>query len=240
MPRIPKQFVPLHVEAMHDPKIAKAGPWVELLYYRALQWCAKHPETGGVVPEYAMAELGRGIRDSARRMHEACTSDLFVTHEQGWKITAWEAWNRSADEIRQKRTKAGHLGNHKQGYHKSKPQKDCPSCQKSSRKSDAHGNANAYPTCVPLGTPEAEAESGTTYHSASRPPRMDAGAPTGRPGPGDPDWQNGNFRPLDYRYDPDQPWHGGWNGGAWVEPRPWREGWGRDGQRPDQPEADAA
>lgn len=232
--RIPAEFVPLHTGAMHDPKIVEAGPWVELLYYRALQWAKTHPETGGFIPSWAMAEIGRDVRSATRRMHEGCSSDLFVIHEDGWRICAWDTWNTSSDEIREKRSKAAHFSNHKQGYHKNNPNPDCPRCPRGvSHVRHTCGKCDNHTcdrTCDRKTT--LEVEMCTTYTSTPLPPSA-AEAAQGSGGVAtDDDWHFGQFQPTDYRYDPDEPWHGGWKGGAWVKPTPWRDGWTSDGTRP--------
>ena len=231
--RIPKKFVPLYVRAMHDPKIVEAGPWCELLYYRAMQWCKDHPETDGVVPTWALGEIGRGIRGAHRKMHEACSSDLFVTVQDGWFISAWKTWNNTSDEIREKRTIAAHFSNHKQGYHKDRPHPDCPKCNKGNRKCVAR--ATTHETAPATAFATLEVEMGTKYPSTPLPPSR--GSAPGGPGDNtlhyDNDWDTSGVRPRDYLYDPTHEQHGGWaTPGSWINPAQWREGWGPHGQRP--------
>ena len=243
--RIPKEFVPLYVRAMHDPKIVEAGPWGELLYYRAMQWCKDHPETDGVVPTWALGEIGRGIRGAHRKMHEACSSDLFVTVQDGWFISAWKTWNSTSDEIREKRTLAAHYSNHKQGYHEDRPHPDCPKCNKGNRKCVARATTHATAPATAFAT--LEVEMGTKYPSTPLPPARGfaprgGGKATTRSTPQqDPDdWNGDRYRPRDYQLDPRAAHEGGWDEGLWVHPSQWRDGWAADGTRPAEAQAGEA
>ena len=55
----------------------------------------------------------------------------------------------------------------------------------------------------------------------------------------DDDWKREDFRPRDYLLDSAHLEEGGWDGGAWIQPSVWRDGWSAKGMRPAR-EGDAA
>lgn len=244
--KVPKQFVPLHTQARNDPKLITAGPWVELLYYRALQWAKEHPETLGVIPVWALPDIGRGIRQPAARMHEGCTNELWETHERGWRICAWDAWNQTPEEIehtRERKRIGGLITAHKQGRHKKRAVADCPTCK--ARTSYSSGSSTGSSSSYSSGYSPADRESTSYGSTTSRTDGPEGGRrrsePTTTAWPRyDEDWYYDQFRPTDYLLNEHHREEGGWwpDHTSWVQPAIWRDGWNGKGKRP--PKGDLA
>lgn len=127
----PSMFVPLDVNYMRDPRIRRAGPDAELLYIRSLAY-AKGGETDGFVHDYDLDVIGVGLNRVQARVDALVREGAWEERDGGWFITGWFKWNRSTDDLREKKRRqaAGaaktnhkrHLGNGVEFV------RDCPVC----------------------------------------------------------------------------------------------------------------
>ena len=252
--KVYKLFARLFVGTRWDPAIVEAGNDFELMWYRALQWGREHPETRGFIPKAAIAnDIGRGIRSAtrvmnrgciARTMHDGCTKALLVQTDSGWQICRWDAWQETPEEIEraQERKRTGaQITNHKLGRHKETPVEGCPMCTKKGRSANAPAtrSSDRYSDRSTDADIEEEGISyGNTRTSRTDGPRGAAAGRTSWPRYAD-DWKRDDFRPTDYLLDQAHLEEGGWDGGAWIQPSVWRDGWSAKGMRPAR-EGDAA
>ena len=77
----------------------------ELLFVRALAYCAREPRLNGFISDVALGagrvlrrrpRKGEGIERNAKELHNL---GLWLREEDGYRIKSWGKWNRSAEEI---------------------------------------------------------------------------------------------------------------------------------------------
>jgi hypothetical protein len=97
----PGRYAALAADYYDDPAIIAAGPDAELLYVRALAWCAGHPETDGVIPlEVALYRLG--IPDAMSRVITCDSHGLVEKNDDSVSVTSWVKWNDSWRDIQER------------------------------------------------------------------------------------------------------------------------------------------
>lgn len=81
----------------------------ELLFIRALAFCARDPELQGFVSEVALLS-GRILRRKPRKgqdiihhAEELVKHGLWLAEVDGYRISRWTKWNRTPDEIAARR-----------------------------------------------------------------------------------------------------------------------------------------
>lgn len=93
-------FVPLAANYYWDDRIGEAGGDAELLYVRALSFCASMYSDGFITRRQAVTIVGLGLTDVESRIQRLIDVGLWVEDEDdGFWIAAWLKWNRSFDEI---------------------------------------------------------------------------------------------------------------------------------------------
>lgn len=94
-------FAPLSANYYKDDAIAAAGEAAELLYVRALAFCADVLSDGFVSEVQLTRFPGVGMRDATKRAKRLVEVGLWERVEGGYRVTSWLRWNRSKDEIKE-------------------------------------------------------------------------------------------------------------------------------------------
>jgi hypothetical protein len=99
----PGPYAPLSAHYADDDRIMAAGEEAELLYLRALAYCARTPKTEGHLT-FAQVKTRLGL-DGAESRAETCAEvGLLTRTDSGYQITSWLKWNLSAEEVERVRT----------------------------------------------------------------------------------------------------------------------------------------
>lgn len=94
----PGAYVALSAHYADDDRIMAAGEEAELLYVRALAYCARTPKTEGHLT-FAQVKTRLGL-DGAESRAETCAEvGLLTRTDTGYQIASWLKWNLSAEEI---------------------------------------------------------------------------------------------------------------------------------------------
>lgn len=83
-----------------DPRVMALSADADRLFVRSIAYCGV-AETRGFVPDRALKTLG--ISAVFRRKSELVSSGLWVSVEGGIRLSGWENWNRSGDDLLQRR-----------------------------------------------------------------------------------------------------------------------------------------
>jgi len=83
-----------------DPRVMALSADADRLFVRSIAYCGV-AETRGFVPDRALKTLG--ISAVFRRKSELVSSGLWVSVEGGIRLAGWENWNRSGDDLLQRR-----------------------------------------------------------------------------------------------------------------------------------------
>jgi hypothetical protein len=96
-------------DQFHDhPKVVAAGPMAELLYIRALGYCARYL-TGGAIPRAMLPRLTPAKNGDA--LAETLVEvGLWEETDTGWQVHDYLDWNPSPDQVRATRKKRSELG----------------------------------------------------------------------------------------------------------------------------------
>ncbi|WP_152203613.1 DnaT-like ssDNA-binding domain-containing protein [Georgenia thermotolerans] len=116
--RKPGVYVALSANYADDEKIMEAGEDAELLYIRMLAYCARTPLTEGWISERVilsrlgilprMTGTGAGIEpgtDAGSRAEKLREVGLISREGEGFRITSWLKWNKSAEEMGRERAR---------------------------------------------------------------------------------------------------------------------------------------
>lgn len=131
MARQPRPYVPLDMNYLRDPKIRRAGSDAELLFIRSLAYC-KSGQTGGFVGSYDLDVVAVGLTKVHARVSALVREELWTVVEHGWRVTSWEKWNLSPDQIAEEKSKkvsAAILTNHKRWHMNGNPDPECDHCR---------------------------------------------------------------------------------------------------------------
>lgn len=99
----PGPYAPLSAHYADDDRIMSAGEEAELLYLRALAYCARTPKTEGHLT-FAQVKTRLGLDGAESRAEKCAEVGLLVRTDSGYRITSWLKWNLSADEVERVRT----------------------------------------------------------------------------------------------------------------------------------------
>ena len=103
----PGAYAPLSAHYADDDRIMAAGEEAELLYLRALAYCARTPKTEGHLT-HAQIRSRLGL-DGAESRAETCAEvGLLVRTDSGYRIASWLKWNLSAEEVERVRSQDRH------------------------------------------------------------------------------------------------------------------------------------
>lgn len=93
-------YTPLIERYYEDPKIMEVGERAELIFVRALSWCAQS-KTDGVIPMRSLPLFCRGLREQASSLRRLCGAGLLekLPDNAGYRVTNWLKYNRSQEEI---------------------------------------------------------------------------------------------------------------------------------------------
>lgn len=92
-------FAPLSAHYYLDDALAQAGEAAELLYVRALAFCAATLSDGLITDAQLHRGPGVGMRDAEKRARRLVEVGAWERTEEGWRIRSWLDWNKSRDEI---------------------------------------------------------------------------------------------------------------------------------------------
>lgn len=100
-------YAPLSAHYYKDDAIAEAGEKAELLYVRGLAFSADVLKDGFISDIQVSRFVGVGMRDVTARAHRLVNVGLWIRDDErgGYCVAAWEKWNQSLDEIRDKQRK---------------------------------------------------------------------------------------------------------------------------------------
>ena len=114
--RRPTVYVPLSATYADDERIMEAGEDAELLYVRMLAYAARTPLTEGWISDRVLQSrlgilprpTGNGAgtvpgTDAGSRAGVLRDVGLIERDGEGWRITSWLKWNRSAAEMSRER-----------------------------------------------------------------------------------------------------------------------------------------
>lgn len=101
---MPQPWVRLSVTFYTDPRVAKLSPHAELLYVRAIAWCAAE-RTDGRIPRAALGALGARLPRHARITREIVDAGLWNHAGDGWRIPlkTWRRWQRTNEQLDRER-----------------------------------------------------------------------------------------------------------------------------------------
>lgn len=95
-----RAYVPLAANYYWDDRIGEAGEAAELLYVRALSFCASMYSDGFITRRQAITIVGIGMTDVESRIQRLIDVGLWIEDEgDGFWVASWLKWNRSFDEI---------------------------------------------------------------------------------------------------------------------------------------------
>lgn len=94
----PGAYVALSAHYADDDRIMAAGEEAELLYVRALAYCARTPKTEGHLT-HAQVKTRLGLDEAESRAETCAEVGLLVRTDTGYAIASWLKWNLSAEEI---------------------------------------------------------------------------------------------------------------------------------------------
>lgn len=112
--RKPGPYAPLSAHYADDERIMEAGEDAELLYVRMLAYAARTPTTEGwisdaviqsrlgIIPRYDGSGMVPGT-DAGSRAGKLRETGLITRDGNGYRITSWLRWNKSAAEMGKER-----------------------------------------------------------------------------------------------------------------------------------------
>lgn len=100
-------YAPLSAHYYKDDAIADAGERAELLYVRGLAFSADVLKDGFISDTQVVRFVGVGMNDAKRRAAKLVELGLWIRDEDagGYWVSAWNKWNQSVEEIREKQAK---------------------------------------------------------------------------------------------------------------------------------------
>lgn len=100
-------YAPLSAHYYKDDAIADAGERAELLYVRGLAFSADVLKDGFISDIQLSRFVGVGMGDAKKRAARLVEVGLWIRDdsEGGYWVSAWQKWNQSLDEIRDKQTR---------------------------------------------------------------------------------------------------------------------------------------
>ena len=123
-------FVKLNAEYNTDDEFIEVGPMAELLYIRALAFC-KRKMLDGTISTGQLISVALGIPAPAKHAASLVRVGLWEATADGWTVTGWAKWNKSAAEItdeQESRRRASMEANHAQ-HHVGPGKKKSPKCE---------------------------------------------------------------------------------------------------------------
>lgn len=103
----PGAYAPLSAHYADDDRIMAAGEEAELLYLRALAYCARTPKTEGHLT-FAQVRFRLGLDGAEERAEKCAEVGLLERTDSGYRIASWLKWNLSAEEVERVRTQDRH------------------------------------------------------------------------------------------------------------------------------------
>lgn len=100
-------YAPLSAHYYKDDAIAEAGEKAELLFVRGLAFSADVLKDGFISDIQLSRFVGVGMRDVQARARKLVEKGLWSRDDErcGYVVNAWEKWNQSLDEIKEKQRK---------------------------------------------------------------------------------------------------------------------------------------
>lgn len=97
-------YAPLSAHYYKDDAIASAGERAELLYLRGLAFCADILSDGYISDMQLNRHVGVGMTDAKKRAAALVEYGLWLRTDDppGYIVAAWEKWNMSVAEIKQR------------------------------------------------------------------------------------------------------------------------------------------
>lgn len=163
-------YVRLNAEYPTDDEFIEAGPMPELLYIRALCFC-KRKLIDGTISAKQLPAVAMGIPTAKRHAKTLVDVGLWEETSEGWAITGWLKWNKSANQVeedREVRRVASLQANHQQHHvgEGKKPSTRCELCREGpsdsspipAPKSDPSTDPDSLRSRLPKPEPEPEPE----------------------------------------------------------------------------------
>lgn len=91
-------YAPLSSHYYKDDRLIRAGEKAELLYVRALAFCADVLNDGRIT-DAQLAHVGVGLSNVRARAKALVEVNAWRRVEDGYEVVAWLSWNKSRDDI---------------------------------------------------------------------------------------------------------------------------------------------
>lgn len=98
-------YAPLSATYAADDAIIEAGERAELLYVRALAFCASSNSDGYITDAQLARYVGVGMADVAKRAQRLAEVGLWERGDGGYTVRAWLKWNTSAEDLGRSRAR---------------------------------------------------------------------------------------------------------------------------------------
>lgn len=98
-------WAPLSTRFFRDPRVRAAGRDAALLFVAGLGYCTEHL-TDGFIPGDAVAVLAAESWSKPSSAKKLVEHGLWRAVEGGWQVAGWTSWNRTREEIEEKRAGA--------------------------------------------------------------------------------------------------------------------------------------
>ena len=144
--KIPGPFVPLSTDFPDDRAVVNSGYAAELLFIRGMIYARKNPAQEGLIPDFNLASVARGIPNPKKHAAALVREKLWIAERGGWRIRSWEKWNGSAEELKAQQSAGGKLGNHNKWHQNGRFSADCPFCPPSVDRSLTDRSTDSVPT----------------------------------------------------------------------------------------------
>jgi hypothetical protein len=91
-------YAPLSATYAADDAVIEVGEAAELLYVRALAFCASSDSDGYLSDAQLVRYVGVGMRDAVKRADRLVEVGLWERHPGGYTVRAWLKWNKPVEE----------------------------------------------------------------------------------------------------------------------------------------------
>lgn len=98
-------WAPLSTRFYRDPRVRAAGRDAALLFTAGLGYCTEHL-TDGFIPTDAVPVLAAESWSKPAAARKLVEHGLWRVVDGGWQVAGWGSWNRTREEIEEKRTGA--------------------------------------------------------------------------------------------------------------------------------------
>lgn len=98
-------YAPLSATYAADDSIIQVGEPAELLYVRALAFCASSNSDGYFSDAQLSRLIGVGMKDAQKRAAKLVESGVWLREDGGYIVRSWLKWNASSEELGKQRAR---------------------------------------------------------------------------------------------------------------------------------------